>query len=124
MAIIQQIVPTEDQDQAKLVVWMEKQGIKFFAIPNGGRRTFTEGIKFKRCGVRKGVPDLCLPFPSGPYHGAYIELKRIKGSQVSEEQKYWLIYLRSVGYFAEVAKGFDEAKELVLKYLSFTPQAA
>jgi hypothetical protein len=103
---------------------MEKQGIKFFAIPNGGRRTLAEGIKFKRCGVRRGVPDLCLPFPSGPYHGAFLELKRLKGSQTSDEQKFWISYLRSVGYWAEIAHGLEEAKEKVLQYLSFTLKAA
>ena len=31
----------------------------------------------KAMGVKKGVPDLCLPVPRGTYHGLYIELSLI-----------------------------------------------
>lgn len=83
-----------------------------------------EAIKFKRMGVESGVPDVCVPIPSGPYHGLYIELKRKKGGKVSENQLHWLQFLREKGYYAEVAHGFEEAREMVLHYLSFTKSAA
>lgn len=110
--------PTEDQEQTKLAVWLTKMGIKFYAIPNGGSRNMLEGLKLKRTGVQPGVPDICIPLACGPYHGLYIELKRVKGSKVSEAQHYWLGSLRDLGYYAEVAAGFEEAKEMVLHYTS------
>lgn len=124
MARIAKTVPTEDQEQIMLATWMTKQGIRFYAIPNGGSRNLIEAIKFKRCGVMPGVPDICVPIPSGSYHGLYLELKRVKGGKVSDNQKYWLEFLREKAYYAEVAAGFDEAKEIILYYLSLTKPAA
>src|SRR5699024_826416 len=46
------------------------------AVPNGGARNIVVARKLKAEGVQRGVPDLCLPVPRGPYHGLYIELKR------------------------------------------------
>jgi hypothetical protein len=111
------IVPKEDQEQTKFVIWLEKNNILHFAIPNGGKRNLIEAFKLKRCGVKSGVPDVCIPIPSAPYHGLYIELKRVSGGSVSESQKEWIINLRKKGYCAEIAKGADEAKQIVRNYL-------
>lgn len=57
-----------------------------YHIRNGGSiKSAREGLKFKRMGVRKGVPDLFLSLPTNEYHGFYIELKK-KGGKPSEEQ--------------------------------------
>lgn len=116
--------PTEVEEQILLAVWLAKKGIRFTASANGGKRNYYEAIKFKRMGVSAGFPDIEIPFPSGQYHGLYIELKRKKGGKVSPEQAEWLQYLREKGYYAEVAHGFEEAKGIVIHYLSLTPQAA
>lgn len=121
------LLPTtlsEDQEQTLLATWLTKCGIKFYAIPNGGKRSLSEGVKFKRSGVQAGIPDICVPIPSGSYHGLYIELKRAKGGKLSDVQIYWLEFLREKGYYAEVAHGFQEAKEIVTHYLSLTKHAA
>lgn len=118
------VIPSEDQEQIKLAAWLTKQGIRFYAIPNGGKRNLLEAVKLKRMGTMSGVPDLCIPIPSGRYHGLYIELKREKGGKVSESQSDWLAFLREKGYYAQVAKGFEEAKEMILHYFSFTRPAA
>lgn len=112
------LIPSEDQEQEKLVTYLGKKGIRFYAIPNGGYRHYLEAAKFKRCGVSPGVPDICIPKPIGPYHGLYIELKRIKGGRPSFQQIDWLTYLRNAGYWADIAKGADEAIEMVEHYLS------
>lgn len=116
--------PTEDQEQAKLCTWLTLQRIRFFAIPNGGYRNFKEAVKFKRCGVQPGVPDLCIPIPSGMYHGLYIELKRQAGGKVTDYQVDWIRFLREMGYYAEIAHGFDDAKTIIVNYLALTPKAA
>ena len=46
-----------------------------FHVPNGGTRDAVEGRHLKQQGVKRGVPDLCLPVPSGRYHGLFLELK-------------------------------------------------
>jgi hypothetical protein len=117
-------LPKEDHEQITFVVWLKKQGYWVSASANGGSRNLFEAMKFKRMGVSKGYPDVFVPLPAGPYHGFFIEMKRQKGGKVSEEQREWLEYLRNQGYYAEVAKGCAEAKELFLHYLSFIPQAA
>lgn len=121
---VKKAIASEDQEQIKLVTWLVKQGIKFYAIPNGGKRNLLEALKLKRMGVSAGTPDLCIPIPSGSYHGLYIELKREKGGRVSESQSEWLAFLREKGYYAQVAKGFEEAKEMIEHYFSFTRPAA
>jgi len=94
------------------------------ASANGGSRHLLEAIALKKMGVSKGFPDVEVPLPSGRYHGFYVEMKRQKGGKVSIEQAEWLAYLREKGYWAEVARGFEEAKEMFLHYLSFMPKAA
>lgn len=111
-------------EQIMLAAWLAKKGIRFNASANGGKRNYFEALKFKRMGVSAGFPDIEIPIPSGPYHGLYIELKRIKGGKVSEAQLEWLNYLKDKGYYADVAYGFEQAKEIVIHYLSFTPEAA
>ncbi len=103
---------------------MERQGIRFFAIPNGGSRNMKEAVKLKRCGVQAGIPDLCIPIPSGSYHGLFLELKREKGGRVSDSQVYWLTFLREQGYYADIGNGFEEARRIVMDYLALTPKAA
>ena len=54
----------------------------FHAVPNGGSRGDTAGLRAMRGaqlvaeGVRSGVADTCLPVKRGPYSGLYIELKK------------------------------------------------
>lgn len=118
MARMAKKVPTEDQEQAALATWLRMKGIRFYAIPNGGYRNPLEGLKFKRTGVSSGVPDICIPQARGSYHGLYIELKRMLCSKVSDSQKEWINYLTEQNYYACVAKGFEEARDVVLYYLS------
>jgi VRR-NUC domain len=118
------LIPSEDKEQIALATWLTKQGIIFYAVPNGGRRNLREAVKLKRMGVSPGVPDICIPIPSGDYHGCYLELKRQKGGRLSPEQAGWLQYLRNQNYYADMAEGFEEAKKIVLYYLGFTKPAA
>ncbi len=87
-----------------------------YHIPNGGSRNKIEAANLKRQGVKPGVPDLCLPVPSGKFHGLYIELKAGK-NRPSGLQKDWIADLRRQGYAAEVCVGWMEAAELIEKYL-------
>ena len=89
----------------------------YYHTPNGELRTLQAGARLRRAGVRPGVPDICVPVPTPLYHGCYIELKRKSGGVLSPEQKEWIAYFNSVGYFAAVCKGADEAIKVLEKYL-------
>lgn len=89
-AYVKSEIPTESQEQRAFVEWFEKQypTIKYFAIPNGGNRDAITGAIMKAEGVKKGVPDIYIP-----KWRLWIEMKRIKLSSISDEQKEWEKYL-------------------------------
>ena len=116
-------VPTEAQEQIRICEWASwAQGIfpelrLMYHIPNGGTRYVVEAVNLKRQGVRRGVPDICLPVARGGYHGLYIELKRAHGGHTSKQQDDWLMMLTEQGYKAEVCHGADTAISLITWYL-------
>ena len=86
-------------------------------IPNGGNRDAVEGKHLKEQGVKKGVPDLCLPVPRGKYHGLYIEMKTETG-RTSAEQDWWGEKLREQGYMWEVCHGCRSAIRVLEWYMN------
>ena len=87
-----------------------------FAIPNGGSRHPVEAASLKAQGVTPGVPDIFCSIPSELYGGLYIEFKHGQ-NKLTKLQEGWIIRLRQAGYCAEVCYSFEEAKDLLLKYL-------
>jgi len=120
---MKQLIATEAQEQASLFTWADLQRGKYkelsllYAIPNGGSRHPLEAKNLKAQGVKPGVPDICLPVPRCPYHALYIELKRTKGGVVSVDQKSWLDRLNKHGNLAVVCRGWEEAAEVITRYL-------
>lgn len=112
----------EDNEQIGLMEWAEAQSGKFpelslmFHIPNGGKRNAREAARFKRMGVKAGVPDLFLPVPRSGCHGLFIELKAPRG-KLSDYQRGWLERLKLSGYAVAVCYGADEARRDILRYL-------
>lgn len=119
-----QMLPKEGVEQATLFHWAEMQTWKhpelslMFHVPNGGKRSATEAARMQKEGVKAGVPDIFLPVPRGEYHGMWIEMKRIKGGRVSEEQQKWHDALRAQGYAVNVCKGWQEAADCLEEYLA------
>lgn len=113
----------EHQEQVALMALVKLHLVRWpvlgmlYAIPNGGDRNVIVARKLKAEGVKKGVPDLCLPVPRGGYHGLYIELKRVKKSQISPEQIAWLKALQGQGYRAEMCLGSAAAWEVIQEYM-------
>ena len=116
--------PTEEQEQAAVIEWRDLMAVQFPAledlihIPNGGLRSKSEAVRFKRLGVRPGVSDLFLPEPVGKYHGLWVEMKRQEGGKLSPAQKDWLDRMNRKGYLAVRANGAEEACEVIYKYLT------
>lgn len=86
-----------------------------FHIPNGGKRDAREAARFKRMGVKAGVPDLFLPVPRNIYHGLWVEMKAPQG-KLTPNQKRMLEQLASQGYKA-VCYGWEEATQVIKSYL-------
>lgn len=114
---------SEETEQITLIDWCNINTCKYpelkliYHIPNGGKRGKSEAVRLKHGGVKKGVPDLCLPVPRKNYHGLYIEMKYGNG-RTSKEQKEWILNLNNQGYKAVVCNGFEEAKEVIERYLA------
>ena len=121
-------VPLEHDEQAQWFAWLRANHPKIealtYAIPNQGvsgskGRTVRYGAKRKREGLKKGVPDVFIAWPTKTHHGMYIEFKRqkFKPSQVKPEQHEWIERLTAKGYAAVVCGGCDSAKTAVKMYL-------
>jgi hypothetical protein len=116
-------VPTEAQEQEALFRWATYSRAKYpaldllFHVPNGGGRNLIEAAHLKAQGVKPGVPDICLPVPSGRFTALYIELKRKERGRVSDAQRGWIAALNRVGCRAVVCRGWDEARAEIERYL-------
>lgn len=116
-------VPSEAEEQRALFTWAAHMMGTWpelelmYHTPNEGKRSPKRGYIMKQEGLKKGVPDICLPVPRGGYHGLYIELKRLGGGRKSQEQKYYIDALKKLGYAAEFRNGWQAAAELIVKYL-------
>lgn len=119
--------PSEEQEQATVFQWVTLMQNRFpeldllFHIPNGGLRSKPEAVRFKRIGVKPGVPDLFLPVARGGWHGLFIEMKK-KGGRVRPEQTEWIEALIEQRYRAVVCYGSEEACDVLFKYLTETEQ--
>jgi len=59
-----------------------------FAIPNGGKRHPATAVRMKAEGVRRGIPDICVPYPVDEWAGCYVEMKFGKGRLTKEQQEF------------------------------------
>lgn len=104
------------QKQYPMLKWLHSSqaGVKMSAI---------QARIAKQEGMKAGVSDLFLPYPTSNYAGLYIEMKRrsIKGQSkgvLSQHQKDFLKYANRVGYKAVVAYGAEEAIKVIVEYLT------
>jgi hypothetical protein len=105
---------SEASHQYGFLIWFHQKfpGVLIYHCPNGEKRSIKTAVRLKKMGVVAGIPDLFIPAWM-----LYIELKREKGSVVSEAQKKIMTYLQRVGYTCLVCHGATEASIKVLKFL-------
>lgn len=121
----------EHKEQKALIQWADMQplarytfkagkvGDYLFSIPNGGKRNIITAKTMHDEGCRAGVPDLFFALPNNHFAGLFIEMKaQTKQARLSDAQKVWINRLNEAGYLAQVAYGFDEAKQLIEDYLT------
>jgi hypothetical protein len=121
---------TEGSHQAAFFCWLHQNkhlqpGFEFaYSVPNGGKRNPREAADLVRTGVKRGVPDVCIPIPCGQYHGLYIEFKKpaleksMKGTVTDPDQIRYRDYLISQNYSHFVAFHYLQAVEFTINYLS------
>ena len=102
---MKQVIPLEHNEQVVVIKYCDLNKIPVFAIPNGSNKSRTAQKNFKAEGLRPGVPDIMIPVPSKKYHGLFVEMKRVKGSNTSDEQVEWIALLNKQGYKAVICKG-------------------
>lgn len=106
-----EFIPSEEAEQAAFIEWLEIKGHKFSSIPNS---TFTNSWNQKRKnraqGLRAGLPDILVIANNKLM---FVEMKRIKKSVTSAEQKEWILRLNKAGVPAQVCKGAIEAIKFV-----------
>lgn len=84
--------------------------LKYLFHPaNGGKRPRGEAGKLKALGVKPGVPDLLLPFPSPnkQWAGMALELKASNG-RVTEDQNRWLSAYADNGWLTGLVWEFQD----------------
>ena len=130
----EQIAKTsEHSHQAAFFCWCQQNKecypLQFaFAIPNGGERNKREASRLKVEGVRKGVPDVFLPYPiklttSEARAGLWLEFKKpgtekLKTGGASPEQKRYQEYLLSCGYEHKLVYSWLQAVTETIDYIS------
>lgn len=118
-------VPTEHEEQAVVIAWWSMYApLKqvdyrlLFAIPNGAHKSPGQAAKFKREGLRPGVPDLLLALPRKGKAGLFLEMKRVGGKvKPGSDQDQYAQLLRSVGYEVVECAGADQAISIIELYL-------
>jgi hypothetical protein len=121
-------IPLESEEQKELFKWKDRMISKGYkelwglnSSLNGMRMTPGMAMKAKACGMVAGFPDINLPvgkIANGKmFLGLYIELKRIKGSTISPEQRKWEEYLKGNDYGHRFCFGWIEAAKTICEYL-------
>lgn len=114
---------SEYAEQARFIAWCRSHDDQrlhlIYSHLNGIVTHYNAAVKAKRSGAIAGLPDLFLPVAIAPWHGLYIEMKRVTGGVVSPEQESQMNLLRRQGYRCVVANGCEEAKRLVMNYIAW-----
>ena len=111
----QWVIPTEQEEQEKLVAYLDLKKCKYSAIPNSTYTTsWNQKNKNKKMWVKPWIPDM---FIIANNHSFFIEMKRLKWWVVSDFQKEWIEAINKTWINAYICRWFDEAREIVDSYL-------
>lgn len=86
-----------------------------FHIPNERKASIQRRITLARAGVKKGTPDICVPWGNDKYQSLFIEMK-VKPNRASPEQMAKLKHLNAVGNYACICWSASDAIEILRKY--------
>lgn len=112
---------SEHDEQCAYFDWIDiksktdERYLNIYAIPNGGHRHKAVAAKLKKEGVRAGVLDINIDWPSNGFHGLRIEMKFGK-NKPTDNQKEWISLYKKAGYDTAVCYSWIEAKEKTESY--------
>jgi len=93
-------------------------------LNNEGKRTVVQGWNLKLMGLRPGVSDIMIYYPTKTFHGMFLEVKRNKKYSKSEMQtETWICQqefierVKSVGYDGKTCYGWEDGKRIIEEYL-------
>jgi hypothetical protein len=73
-------------------------------------------MRNRRLGLRKGLPDLLVAIPGKCL--AFVEMKRIRASYATQEQKEWIDLLNTIpNVEGRVCRGAKEAIDFITSIL-------
>lgn len=124
----------EHEAQADLFEWAFYKKHEYpelealYAIPNAGKRNrkydpvrkkwySIEGARLKQEGMKKGMPDVCLPVRRGPYGALYIEMKDA-GKKPDKDQVACHELLTRLENRVVVCYSWHEAADEITAYLN------
>ena len=120
-------IPTENQEQRALVKWLSLHPVLkdlFCKNNNEGQRTPGQTWNLKLMGLRPGVSDLFIYYPTKSFHGLWLEVKRnmnyppsARKSDTWIAQELFHQQVKSVGYDAHFCYGWIDGKEIIEHYL-------
>lgn len=121
-------IPLERHEQKALVTWLNYHPVlrEFFCKnDNEGKRSPLQGYNLKRLGLRPGVSDILIYYPTKTYHGLWLEVKRNKKYSASERsanswiaQEKFIETVKSVGFAGHFCYGWLEGKIIIENYLN------
>lgn len=119
--------PLERMEQQALVEWLNYQPVLkefFHKNDNEGQRTPLQGHRLQKLGLRPGVSDIFIFYPTKSFHGLWLEVKRNKKYTLSERstptwiaQEKFMETVKSVGFAAFFCYGWVDGKEIIERYL-------
>lgn len=121
------LIATESQEQKALIKWLDLHPILknyYFKIPNEGQRSKILGFNLKKEGLRAGISDLFIFYPTKSFHGFFLEMKRNRiYTNFEKKNKTWIAQQEflesavSVGYAGEFCFGWEQAVRFIEEYL-------
>lgn len=117
-------IPLESWEQEQFFKWVYANQIKYPELQlvsgsmNGMRVGPAVRSQLKKQGLRRGIPDIDVPVARHGSHGLKIELKRVSGGAVSEDQERMHELLKLQGYSVIVCYGWRNAVDIIKKYLN------
>lgn len=121
------LIGSENQEQRALVKWLSMHPVlkNFYCKNNNeGQRTVAQGWNLKLMGLRPGVSDILVYYPSKTKHGLFLEVKRNKKYSKSEmETDTWIMQqefintVKSVGYEGKTCYGWEDGVRIIQEYL-------
>lgn len=108
---------TEHDLQCAICDYLDIRRVCYWAVPNGGKRSKTESARFKKEGVKSGVPDISIVH-DGMYYG--LEVKKPKTltpkGRLSKNQKNMIERIETAGGDVKVVYSVQDTIEAFIDW--------